>query len=398
MNSSHQTGRAQLGDFQVSPVAAEIPSGFGGQAGSPMPQHSASADYRKMYERTSTLAKIGVWECDLLDERLTWTDAVYDLFELSRGAPLSRADVLAFYGEQSRLELERRRGKAIAEGGSFDMDILIRTARGQDRWLHLTVDVEQHEGKSVRIFGTKQDITERKVAQEKLRLLQAELLHVSGRRAMGTMAETLAHELNQPLAAIANYAAGVRRLVAAGDAPAGVADGLEQIDENALRAGEIIRRMRLMANRGRALAEEFALEGPVRAAAGLGAAGHAEVGLSFAFGHSGTVLADSVQVEQVIINLVKNACEAMESSQPREVAIATRDEGEYVVVEVADSGPGMPADSDDFEVRASTKANGMGIGLSVCRTIVEANGGRIWSEPAKVGARLYFTIPKSCRA
>src|SRR3954469_19873407 len=160
------------------------------------------AHYKKMYDRSSALARIGVWECDLATEQLTWTDGVYDLFELPRGSPLERARIVDFYDDESRREMERLRARAIAEGGSFSLDILIRTARGNERWLRLTADVEQERGHSVRIFGTKQDVTAERRAQEEVRALQAELIHLARRSAMGTMAATLAHELNQPLAAI----------------------------------------------------------------------------------------------------------------------------------------------------------------------------------------------------
>src|SRR3546814_11829020 len=109
--------------------------------------------------------------------------------------------------------MERLRAAAIRDGTGFTLDIHVRTAKGNPRWLRLTVDVEQEDGRSVRIFGTKQDITEEKAAQEKVRALQAELMQASRRSAMGAMAATLAPELNQPLAAIDNFVAGARRML-----------------------------------------------------------------------------------------------------------------------------------------------------------------------------------------
>src|SRR3546814_7773014 len=108
--------------------------------------------------------------------------------------------------------MERLRAAAIRDGTGFTLDIHVRTAKGNSRWLRLTVDVEQEDGRSVRIFGTKQDITEEKAAQEKVRALQAELMQASRRSAMGAMAATLAHEPNQPLAAIRNFVAEVRTI------------------------------------------------------------------------------------------------------------------------------------------------------------------------------------------
>src|SRR3954469_22462472 len=99
------------------------------------------AHYKKMYDRSSALARIGVWECDLATEALTWTDGVYDLFELPRGSSLERANIVRFYDEESRREMEKLRARTIRDGGSFSLDIRIRTAKGNERWIRLTGDV-----------------------------------------------------------------------------------------------------------------------------------------------------------------------------------------------------------------------------------------------------------------
>jgi hypothetical protein len=147
--------------------------GYAGDAGAGA-RHASTAHYKKMYDRASALARIGVWECDLATEALTWTDGVYDLFELPRGAPVDRATPLALYEDDSRRKMEELRARAIEEGGSFTLDVRIRTARGNERWIRLTADVELENGRPVRIFGTKQDITAERSAQEKVQSLQAE--------------------------------------------------------------------------------------------------------------------------------------------------------------------------------------------------------------------------------
>lgn len=120
----------------------------------------ASADhFQKMYDRVSTLARIGVWECDLATGRLTWTDMVYDIFGVPRGAPIDRETTLRLYDPDSCREMERLRAEAIYYGTGFDLDIRIKTEAKEVRWIHLTALVEQEAGRSVRIFGTKQDIT-----------------------------------------------------------------------------------------------------------------------------------------------------------------------------------------------------------------------------------------------
>ncbi|MDR6954337.1 diguanylate cyclase (GGDEF)-like protein [Ancylobacter sp. 3268] len=132
---------------------------------------SALARYRKMYERSSSLAKIGVWECDLAIQELSWTDGVYDIFGLPRGCRVTREMVLALYADDSRREMERLREKAIREAGSFTLDIRVRNLDGASRWVRLSADVECENGRPVRIFGTKQDITLEKELWDRMRAL-----------------------------------------------------------------------------------------------------------------------------------------------------------------------------------------------------------------------------------
>ena len=345
-------------------------------------QAAELAHYRKMYDRSSALAKIGVWQCDLATETLTWTDGVYDLFELPRGSPVTREQILALYDEESRTEIERRRAEAIATGGSFSLDVRICTARGNPRWLRLTIDVEQDElGRPVSIFGTKQDITEARLAEEKVKALQAELLDVSRRGAMGAMAATVAHELNQPLAAIGNYAAGTRRALERPEpSPAAVAAGLEAIEFSALRAGRILRSLRQVVQGGEMKPEPVNPDSLIREAAVLAVAGALEgVALQFRFAEGLVVTVDPIQLQQVIINLVRNAVEAMHVAPQREIVISTFAVEGGVEIHVDDSGPGIAPDllPSIFDAFVSSKRNGMGVGLAISRTIVEAHGGRI---------------------
>src|SRR3546814_1886493 len=122
---------------------ADLPCALDSQARLIREQAETIAHYRKMYDRASALAKIGVWECDLATEALTWTDGVYDLFGLPRESPLDRANILELYDKASRREMERQRAAAIRDGGSFSIDILIHTPSGNERWLRLTADGEQ---------------------------------------------------------------------------------------------------------------------------------------------------------------------------------------------------------------------------------------------------------------
>lgn len=369
----------------------------------PLEQAGAIARYKKMYERSSALARIGVWECDLATEALTWTDGVYDLFELPRGSPIDRGTALALYDESSRLEMERLRDRTIRDGGSFTLDIRVRTAKGNPRWIRLTGDVEREDGRSVRIFGTKQDITAEKSAQERVRALQAELIHVSRRSAMGAMAATLAHELNQPLAAIGNFAAGSRMALEHPEPDREVLrSGLEAIANIAARAGTIIRTLREM-NDGSAVRRQTLDPNPVIAEAAALALPAAEdrVAPRFALAEGLRVSIDPIQMQQVMIVLIKNAYEAMLGQARRELVVSSLEVGGQVEIRVEDSGDGIdPALMDRlFDAAISDKPDGMGAGLSISRTIVEAHGGRLSaSNRANGGAAFCVALPVAAEA
>lgn len=125
---------------------------------------------RRIFDRASAMAKLGVWECELNGETLTWTNGVYDMFELPRGFRITREEILGFYSEESRRQLEDIRSRAIREGHGFTLDAKIVTAMGKERWMRITADIEHENGVPVRIFGMKQDITEDQVRRAAGRL------------------------------------------------------------------------------------------------------------------------------------------------------------------------------------------------------------------------------------
>ncbi|GBD47933.1 PAS domain S-box protein [Methylopila sp. Yamaguchi] len=250
--------------------------------------------------------------------------------------------------------------------------------------------------------GFIRDLTERQETETRLQELQAELIHMSRFTALGEMASTLAHEINQPLTAIANYLTGSRRILERmeGEQVDLLRDAVGQAAEQAMRAGLVIRRLRDFVRRGDSERQVESLPRLIEEASALALVGVKERGVrvTFDFDPRATlVLADRIQVQQVLLNLVRNAIEAMESAARRELTVATRagEEAGLVTVEVMDTGPGLAPEIADhlFQPFQTTKAQGMGVGLSICRTIVEAHGGRIWakSEPGQ-GARFAFTL------
>jgi two-component system sensor kinase FixL len=256
-----------------------------------------------------------------------------------------------------------------------------------------------------RVFtGFIQDLTERRRTEEQLESLQSELIHVSRVSAMGTMASTIAHDLNQPIAAISNYAESVRDMLAE---PEHSDFGLmrEALDETAgeaLRAGAIVRRLRDFVARGDVEKTVESLPTLINEASVLGLMTARELGVETVFDidpYASPVFVDKVQIQQVLINLVRNACEAMRGSTERRLVIASGpDQPGLVRVSVADTGAGIdPGIADQlFTAFVTTKTDGMGLGLSICRTIIEANGGRIWAEPREGGGTVFnFTLQRA---
>jgi two-component system sensor kinase FixL len=246
--------------------------------------------------------------------------------------------------------------------------------------------------------GFIRDLTDRQRTQEEMQELQAELLHVSRLSALGQMATTLAHELNQPLTAVTNYLSAAQRLFAAGNQPARVGEAMGKAADQALRAGEIIRRLREFVATGESEKQGEPLTTLVEEATALAFIGARQRGATAKLHVApdcGLVLVDKIQVQQVLLNLIRNAIEAVDSLARQEVTVTARREGDMVEVSVADTGAGLAPEVEAqlFRPFVTTKRGGMGVGLSICRSIVEAHGGRIWAEPNPGGGTIFrFTL------
>jgi len=261
---------------------------------------------------------------------------------------------------------------------------------------------EMHVGEQRFFTGFIRDLTERQQTEARMQELQSELVHMSRLTAMGEMASALAHELNQPLAAIANYMKGSRRLLEARQDQnlAPVRDAMEKAADQALRAGDIIRRLRDFVSRGEGERRVEDVKKLIEEGSALALVGAKDKGVRVRFSFAprlNYVLADKVQVQQVLLNLVRNAIDAMETAPIRELDVATSPAPDNMVeISVADTGAGIAPQIADqlFQPFITTKSQGMGVGLSISRTIVESHGGSITQRPNPGGGTIFiFTLP-----
>lgn len=259
-----------------------------------------------------------------------------------------------------------------------------------------------------RLFtGFIRDLTERQLNESRMQELQSELLHMSRLSDVGQMASAIAHELNQPLTAILNYVQAARRILQTRglEIPPKAADAMDKAVSQASRASAIVQNLRNFIQKGETERRIEDLNKVVGEATALGLVGAKETGVSVRVDLSAaplSVFIDKVQIQQVVFNLVRNSIEAMaESSPPRHLLVSTvpaRSEGEGAFAEVAvsDTGPGLAPEiqAQLFQPFQTTKEKGMGLGLSICRSIIDAHGGRLQATPnAERGVTFRFTVP-----
>jgi len=358
------------------------------------------------YRMATAAASIGVWD---------WNPRTDELFihpHLKRILGYEDRDIANtvdgwmrhYLPEDRERVLDLARACVRGESPSFEVEHRMLHADGSTRWL-LTrgAPVRGAAGGPVRLVGTCVDITERKRIEEELRSLHQELAHLTRVGMLGELSGAFAHEINQPLASILSNAQAAQRLL--GRQPpdlAEIREALKDIVDADKRAGNVIHQLRAMLKKDEAEFRPLDLNTVVAEVLDLA---HSDlvahrVALIRNFGDDlPPVRGDRVQLQQVLLNFIMNACEAMNGATPKGrvlTAVTATLDGQSVEIGIADTGRGISPDVQErlFEPFVTTKPDGLGLGLSICRSIVAAHGGRVWAENnADGGAAFHISLP-----
>lgn len=350
-------------------------------------------------------ASMGTWSWNIAENKLLWDDYMYPLYDMEPGSFKGGYEeaMEAVYPED-REYIKQEISKAIHENMSFDIEHRVQWQDGTIHFIAARGKVYRNENdEAVRLTGVSWDITARKHTEQLGRQHQVELAHVARMNSMGEMASTLAHELNQPLAAIANYTKGcVRRLESGNFQLDQVLHAMRQAASQSERAGEIIHRMKNFVRKGKLYYEAADINKIIRDMAALINYEMREFPVNIQLELTEQIPhlpVDKVQIEQVILNLLRNAIEAMQdakTAKPKLLVRTLMPSSDIMHVDVVDNGPGFSAEIAQQLLTPyfTTKPKGMGMGLAICRTIIEAHGGHLSARlNPEGGAWFQFTLP-----
>jgi PAS domain S-box-containing protein len=292
---------------------------------------------------------------------------------------------------------------AIQTGTSYQVVLRMRRADGEYRWYHARGEpLRDQQGRIIQWYGLSVDIDEAKKADERLRQLETDLAHMNRVSMMGELAASLSHEITQPIASARNNARAAQNFLDKQPPDLGeVREALSCVVGDTDRAGDMIDRIRDHMKKAPPRKEQFDLNEAINEVIVLGRSAVIKNGVSVQTRLSEGLFpihGDRVQLQQVVLNLLLNAVEAMGSTEAgaRELVISTEQDHRGVVVAVCDSGPGLDPSHPErvFDAFYTTKSSGMGMGLSICRSIIDTHGGRLWAEANEPRGTIFqFTLP-----
>jgi PAS domain S-box-containing protein len=349
------------------------------------------------------LSRTGSFGWRVASGELIWSEETFRIFGYDKAPSIKHATVFQRVHPDDRVRVQQTIDRASRDGKDFAHGYRLLMPDGSVKHVHATAHAVTDASGDIEFVGAVTDVSSRKRAEAELHEAQANLAHVTRVTALGELAASIAHEVNQPLAAVVTNAAACLRWL--DREPANLKEArstLQSIIKDGNRAGDVIQRVRALANKTADQKAPLHINEVVNEVISLAQhelSSH-RVALRLELAPAlPLVLADRIQLQQVILNLVINAIEAMQpvKDRPRELVIRTRqDETSQVLVTVSDCGVGVAAENADrlFDAFFTTKASGMGMGLSICRSIVNAHGGRLSaSGNAGPGATFQFTLP-----
>lgn len=351
---------------------------------------------------------LGTWSFDSRPGILRFDQLAESIFGVDKDHLDSLADFKALLHPDDRTDLDREHQKLLAGSDALDVEYRLLQDNGSVRWVHVSGTIDRSvKSDSWLLIGVVADVTDNHEADERHRSLQNEFAHLARVNDLGEMAAAIAHEINQPLTAISNYlSAGIKTARKSADplTRTSTEQMMERAAEQALRAGQIVRGLREFIGKGSGERDirpadqlidgalEFAtLDARVKGVKVIRKAGAGDALVSI----------DVVQFEQIVVNLVRNAIESLSTNAPgveRELTVETEigKSGKTVEFKVTDTGPGIDpvVFPKLFEPFTTSKANGMGMGLSITKRLIEAHGGVITIEsPVCGGATFHFSLP-----
>jgi PAS domain S-box-containing protein len=349
------------------------------------------------------LSQTGSFGWRVATGEIIWSDETFRIFGHARVPSVSLDIVFQRIHPEDRARVRQTLDRASSDGRDFDHGYRLRMPDGSIKHVHATAHAVTDTSGGIEFVGAVTDITARRQAEEKLHEAQAELAHVARVTALGELAASIAHEVNQPLAAVVAHAAACRRWLDRDPPNLEEARGtVQSIIKDGNRAGEVIQHVRALVNKTVGQKTPLDINEVVNDVITLlhyELASH-RISLRMELAPAlCPVLGDRIQLQQVILNLVINGIEAMQpvTDRRRELVIRTRqDDAGKILVEIRDCGIGLAGGNASrlFEAFFTTKSDGMGMGLSICRSIVESHGGRLSaSGHAGPGATFQFVLP-----
>jgi PAS domain S-box-containing protein len=359
-----------------------------------------SDDLRESEERmtlASEAAGFGVWMWSIARNQIWGSERWLRLFGFAPDATVTFEDAMQRIHPEDREGVERAVRRAVADRSDYAAEYRVVLPDNTQRWVAVRGRVyPDTQGRPVRMMGATTDITASKQAEDKAQRQHEELAHLSRVATVSELSGSLAHELNQPLAIILTNAQAAQRLLA--QQPPDLAEAQEilaDIVSEDQRAGEVIRRLRSLLKHGETSLQPLTVNGIVEEVLQLSRnslIGHGITVHRTLAPNVPQVQGDHIQLQQVLLNLILNACDAMSANPPagRQLTVTTAHRDGAVRISVSDTGCGLPRVAERiFEPFYTTKKQGLGLGLSICRSIVTAHKGRLWAENSAAGGAVF---------